>query len=456
MILIMKQRELYTKYDLLLPSKFDGGYLVIALYEKIKNREIEEYFTQKEINEILKNIAIDFNLDSVRQWSNIKDNLFHYFLRSHPDEPWKYYLTDYARNVVDLMINKLENPYKNHPLKKSVQDSFTIHNGEIKTIEELERKFGRIFIQGSKKIITDHLDSLEDELREAYRELNDILRKEDEQSASSLVRDFTVVFRMFGEKAEDITEAIISKDKFLGDLQNVVDVFYRKMEDDGKLNKDNVQKSKGDWEKALEIYTDIREFFNSLDQKISIIRRQINHASEKLTELQEQFSARAFFRLQLKRLHKTVLDSSEYSAEGIKFTNNFPLKKLVYEPIRILYPRYYEFEPPKPNIIVNIEVDETYERDEKQKITKEINNQEIINQWVDKAKAILENKGQLYVDELMNSIVDEEEKLSIAYQVASRMTAYASENDNIFIDVEQKIISLSAQNLSLWKTKIMK
>ena len=175
MILIMKQRELYTKYDLLLPSKFDGGYLVIALYEKIKNREIEEYFTQKEINEILKNIAIDFNLDSVRQWSNIKDNLFHYFLRSHPDEPWKYYLTDYARNVVDLMINKLENPYKNHPLKKSVQDSFTIHNGEIKTIEELERKFGRIFIQGSKKIITDHLDSLEDELREAYRELNDIL-----------------------------------------------------------------------------------------------------------------------------------------------------------------------------------------------------------------------------------------------------------------------------------------
>lgn len=31
----------------------------------------------------------------------------------------KYYLTDYAKNVVDLIFNKLENPYKNHPLKKS-------------------------------------------------------------------------------------------------------------------------------------------------------------------------------------------------------------------------------------------------------------------------------------------------------------------------------------------------
>lgn len=452
----MKEQSLYTKYDLLLPSKFDGGYLVVALYERIKNREIEEYFTQKEINEILTDIKNDFNLDSVRQWSNIKDNLFHYFLRSHPDEPWKYYLTDYAKNVVDLMISKLENPYKNHPLKKSVQDSFTIRHGEIKTIEELERKFGRIFTQGSKKIIIDHLEALEDELRGAYKELNDILRKEDEQSATSLVRQFTVVFRKFGERAEDITEAIISKDKFLGDLQSVVDHFYRKMEDDGKFDTNNVQKSKNDWEKAQEIYTDIREFFNSVDRKVHIIRRQINHASEKLTELQEQFSARAFFRLQLKKLHRTILESSQYTTEGIRFSNNFPLKQVVYEPVRMLYPKYYEFEPPKPNIIVNIKVDETYERNEKQKIAKEINRQQIINQWFDKVKNILESKGQLSLDELMNSIVEEEKDLSIAYQVASRMTAYTSEKDNVFIDVEQKIVSLSQQNLSLWKTKIMR
>ena len=264
------------------------------------------------------------------------------------------------------------------------------------------------------------------------------------------------MFRKFGERAEDITEAIISKDQFLGNLLNVVDHFYRNMEDDGKFNTDNVQKSKSDWEKAQEIYTDIREFFTSVDSKVYIIRRQINHASEKLTELQEQFSARAFFRIQIKKIHRTVLESSQYTAEGVKFNNNFPLKQVVYETVRMLYPRYYKFELPKPNIIVNVEVDETYERNEKQKIAKEINRQQIINQWVDKAKDILENKSQLSIDELMNSIMDEEKDLSIAYQVASRMTAYTSENNEVFIDVEQKIISLSQQNLSLWKTKIMK
>lgn len=452
----MKQKELYTKYDLLLPSKFDGGYLIIALYDKIRNREIDEYFTQKEVNEILKDIAVEFNQDSTRSWSGIKDNLFHYFLRSYPDEPWKYYLTDYARNVVDLMINKLENPYKNHPLEKSMQDSFSLNPDEITTIEELERKYGRIFIQGSKKIITDHLEDLEDELREAYQQLNDILRKEDEQSATSLVREFTLVFRTFGEKAEDITEAIIFKDKFLSDLQSIVDSFYRKMENDGKNDSENVQRSKEDWEKAQEIYNDLKEFFNSTDRKVSIIRRQINHSSKKLTELQEQFSARAFFRLQLKKLHRTILESAEYTNDSVKFRNNFPLKQLVHEPVRMLFPKYYEFQPPKPNIILDVEVDEDYERKEKLKIEKEIHRQQIINQWVDTAQNILEHEGKVSMEELMNRIVDEEKDLSVAYQVASRMMAYTSENTDVFIDVEQKLISLSKQKLSLWKTKIMK
>ncbi|MDQ0595232.1 archaellum component FlaC [Chryseobacterium ginsenosidimutans] len=452
----MLHKDLYTKYELLLPPKLDGGYLVIVLYEKIKNREIEEYFTQKEINDILSDIKFEFNLENIRPWNNIKDQLFHYFLRNIPDEPWKYYLTEYAKDVVGLMIGKLENSHKDLPLKKSIQDSFTIRYGEIETIDELERKFGRIFIQGSKKIIIDHLEALEDELRGAYKALNDILRKEDEQSATSLVRDFTIIFKKFGQRAEDITEAIIFKDQFLSSLLSVVDHFYRKLEDDGKFSPNDVQKSRADWEKAQDIYTDIRNFFNSVDLKVHIIRRQINHASEKLTELQEQFSVRASFRLQLKKLHRTMLEISEYTSDGVRFRNNFSLKQFVYEPLRMFYARYYEFEQPQPNYIVSIEADERYERIEKDKIEKEISRQQIINQWVDKAKNMLEDRGQLAVDELMNMVLNTEKDLSVAYQVASRMIAYVSENNEVSIDIEQKIISLPQQNLSLWKTKIMK
>lgn len=241
-------------------------------------------------------ISNQFQQDSVRQWGRLKGNLFHYFLRNHPDAPWKYYLTDYARNVVELMKNKLENPYKEHPLRKSVEDSFTIKFKEIKTIDELERKFGRVFIQGSKKIITDHLEALADELKAAYHTLNDILRNDD-KDATVLVGDFTIEFRKFGSRAEDITNAILSKDKFLRDLQSVVDDFYFQMEDNSKFNEIDIKKSIDDWEKSRKIYLDISDFFIAVDEKISLIRRQINHASDKLSELQEQFSSRAHFKV---------------------------------------------------------------------------------------------------------------------------------------------------------------
>lgn len=447
--------ELYLKYDLLLPSKFDGGFLIIAIYEKIKSREIEEYFTVKEINEILKDISIEFEQDSVRQWGNIKDNLFHYFFRNHPDEPWKYYLTDYAKNVVDLMVNKLENPYKNHPLEKSFEDSFAIKDDEITSIDVLERKFGRIFIQGSKKIIVDHLEALEDELREAYKELNDILQK-DEQDATILVKEFTLVFRKFGLKAEDITNAILSKDRFLDNLQSVVDVFYNKMNNSMVLDKNQMADKIDDWERGRDIYADLKDFFNSVDSKVSIIRRQINHASEKLSELQEQFSSRSHFRLQIKKFFKLALENTKYTEHGVIFENGFPVKPLVFESIRIFYPRHYDFNIHSSNLIINIIADENYLLEERSKIVQEIDNQQRINIWVDKAKDILQTRKLIVLDELMSTIADEEADPSIAYQVASQVISYASQDKEIFIDIQQKLISLHQQNIALWKTKIKK
>lgn len=442
----MGYKELYNKYDLLLPSRFDGGYLIIALYEKIKNGEIEEYFTQRDVTDILMEISVAFDQGAVRQWSNIKENLFHYFIRSHPDEPWKYYLTDYARNVVDLMLNKLENPYKNHPLKKSVQDSFSVIPNEIQAIDQLERKFGRIFIQGSKKIILDHLEALEDELRKAYSELNTILQK-DEENATDLVKQFAIVFRQFGERAEDITEAIISKDQFLGDLRDVVDLFYSRIQEGPNKTLD--------WGKARDIYTDLQEFFHTVDNKVRLIRRQINHASEKLTELQEQFSSRADFRLKIKKLHRLILENASYAERGVLLNENFPLKKLIDESPSLFFPKYYEFGGPEPNLLITIQPDKDYEREEKQKIDYEITRQELINSLVQKSKSLLAEKGQLSINELMEN-VQEESDLSIAYQVVSQVIAYASESEDVNVDIERKLLVVQNQNIALWKTKILK
>jgi hypothetical protein len=452
----MKEESIFHKYDLLLPSKFDGGYLILSLYEKIRDEEIGQYFTAKEITDILQQIAYDYGEGSVRQWNKIKGPLFHYYIRNHPDEPWKYYLTDYAKNVIELMFNKLNNPYREHPLRKSFEDSFSIRIGEISNIFELERKFGRIFIQGPKSVVTDHLEALEDELKIAYEQLNEILRNEELRDAASMVRNFTVIFGKFGDRALDITNAILSKDKFLRDLQFIVDDFYASAVDSNILDDAEKLQRRADWEQAREIYLDITVFFNSIDQKIDLIRRQIKNASNKLTELQEQFSARAHLRLLLKKFFHLALDSAHFAGDQIGLNENFPLKKLVHEKVRILYPKHYEFGLKVENRLIPQQEDNAYEKVERERIEKEIRRQQIIYDWSEKVKRNIKDGINVEISELMETVTLAEGDISLAYQVAANVISFASSDAKVEVKISQKLITLSNHNFSLWKTKVSK
>ncbi len=450
----MSAEALYIKYDLLLPPKFDGGYLIIAIDEKIRAGDLEGHFTLREIEGTLTEISLRFEQPSVRQWYHIKDNLLHYFIRNHVDEPGKYYLTDYAKGVLDMMRNKLENPYKNQPLKKSFEERFFLRFNEIKEIEDLERKFGRMAISFPKKIIIDHLEGLEDELREAYIILNELLDN-NVQEAVALVKAFALTFRKFGERAEDITEAVKSKDKFLKDLQMVVDQFYAEI-DHTKFSSNEAVKNKAveDWKQSHEIYRDMEAFFVIVDDKISAARRQIYNASEKLSELQEYFSSRAHYRLQIQKLLVFVLQTATYSENGIVLEDKFPLKSLVYEQEKMLYLKQHEFTKQKTNNIIVVPPDIAYELEEKSKIEKEINRQQTINKWVNMAKKQLAEQKHIALDQLMNTILTEERDLSIAYGVASEVVVLASQNPDIYIEINQQIIATQQNELALWKTKI--
>lgn len=454
---VYSNKELYDKYDLLLPSKFEGGYLIIALFEKLKAQELSEQFSFTDIRNTLTEISNEYQQETVPQTERILKVLLHFFLRNQADEPGKYYLTDYAKNVVELIKNKLENPYKAFPLKKSFERFFIIRSNQIKSILDLEEKFGRLFIEGPKKIINDHLESLEDELQEAYGDLNRILQS-DEQSATTMVREFAIVFKTFGDKAEDITNAIASKDKFIFDLQGIVDLFYQRCYESKKpetnVEKESAEELKHAWEKSREIYSDIESFFKSVDSKISNIRRQINIASDKLSELHEQFSSRSHLRLQIKRLLNFALDSASYDDDGAIFTNLFPLKTLVNEETRIFYPEHYDFNIPTVNYVIQIERDEAYESQQKYGIEKEIMKQQIINEWLLKAKTMLLKNKDIVLDNLLQTIIDKEKDFSIAYQVAIELVSFVSEHVGYEVNIEQQLITLKENELSLWKTNL--
>lgn len=447
--------ELYEKYDLLIPSKFEGGYLVLALFEKTETGELEEQFTIIDIRETLNEISNRYQQQSVPQTERLLKTLLHYFLRNHTDEPGRYYLTDYAKSVVALMKNKIENPYKNFPLKASFEKFFVIRFNQIKSITDLEERFGRIFIEGPKKIINDHLEALDDELREAYSNLGKILQA-DESSASAMVRSFTIVFKKFGERAEDITNAIGTKDKFLRDLQQTVDMFFGLWDNFKQPSTEEeygvLEKLETEWRRSVEIHNDITGYFNAVDSKISNIRRQINNASDKLSELHEHFTVRATLRLHTKRLLGIVLDSAAYDDDGAIFRNNFPLKSIVTETIRLFYPGEYDFGNTAINRVVQVTVDNEYGQQERLEIEGKIKRQQSINEWVEAGLTLLNNNGVLNMKDLMEAIMEAGMDLSIAYEVAVSITTYASENKNVDINIERQVIMLKNTKLLLWKT----
>src|ERR1700727_1340669 len=119
----MLESEIFQKYDLLLPSKFEGGFLILALYQKIRNHELPEIFTTNDIKVTLEEIAKESNQPVTKSERTIK-NLLHYYLRSVPNEYGRYYLSDHALQQVELMLHKINNPYKNYPLKESFEKYF--------------------------------------------------------------------------------------------------------------------------------------------------------------------------------------------------------------------------------------------------------------------------------------------------------------------------------------------
>ncbi|WP_080778321.1 hypothetical protein [Chryseobacterium phocaeense] len=449
-----RDQGLYSKYDQLLPSKFRGGYLIIALDEKIKFGELDEYFTLNDIEFILREISFEFEQESVRQWSQIKDDLLNYLIANHPEEPGRYYLTEYAKGVLDLMRNKLENPYKNQPLKENFEKCFSILPQEIKDINDLERKFGRLFIAGPKKIIIDHLEGLEDELRDAYLMLNGLLDNQG-QEAVEMVRAFALTFRKFGERAQDITDAMRSKDRFLKDLGDVVDFFYREM-DEGRSLEDSDKKKKlnENWERSRAIYADIEIFFNAVERKINGARRQIFNASEKLSELQEYFSSRSNYRLKVQKLLVYLLETSSFGEDEINVDTDFPLKNLVYEQPRMFHQKHYEFVDRAPNRVIVVLPDPLYEHQEREKIDQEVSRQQVINIWVEKLTEQLVNEKDLSLEREMRRIIDDQGDFSVAYGVAAELIALASTEQGIQIDIRQQLTEIQKENLTTWITKI--
>lgn len=448
--------ELFTDYDFLIPNKIEG-YIIIRLWQKIKSDEIREEFSYNDIKNVITETAL-FSNGTTPQIEKILKDLLHYFIKKPPETVSKYYLSDYAERFIQLLETKIDSPYKNFPLKKNFEKYFSVEFEEIEDFEELNRWFKQGFHDTSKRVILDHIESLQDEVELSIKKLNEILYS-DELQAIEMVKLFVNEFRNFGLKAEQIREALFLKSETLKNLKNATDFFYTKIEEIKHFQtadeRKHYQELEYKWKSANKIREEVAAFFENIDRKLLRINDQIVFASSKLKELEENFQYQSLFKINLKKLLRLVLDTSNFDKnEGVCLHKNLPVKRIPFEKVQFFFTPKYEFniEVERLGIIPQINID--YEQAERDKIENELQIQEKIASWVDLCKSRIRKDKELDYSKVFYEILDSEQNIEIPLQVGFTLFQEVSNNKEFNVIIDKAIADPNRNDILTWNMKI--
>ncbi len=448
--------ELFTDYDFLIPNKIEG-YVIIRLWQKIKSNEIQEEFSYYDIRNVIDE-TVSFTNGSTPQTEKILKDLLHYFIKKPPETVSKYYLSDYAERFIQLLETKIDSPYRNFPLKKNFEKYFSVEFEEIEDFEELNRWFRQGFHDTSKRVILDHIESLQDEIESSIKKLNKILYS-DELQAIEMVKLFVDEFKNFGLKAEQIREALFLKNETLRSLKNASDFFYSKIEETKHFQTIEEEKRYDEleykWKTANQIKEEVTAFFENLDKKLLRITNQIVFASSKLKELEENFQYQSLFKINLKKLLQLVLETSGFDKkEGILLHKDFPIKGIPYEKVQLFFSPKYEFNIETESLGIIPETNIDYEQAERAKIESDLRVQEKIASWVDICFSRIQKEKEFNYSSVFYEILDNEQNIEIPLQVGFSLFQQLSNNKDFDVIIDKTIANPNRNDILTWNMKI--
>ena len=448
--------ELFSDYDFLIPNKIEG-YIIIRLWQKIKSNEIQEEFSYNDIRNVIDETA-SYTNGSTPQTEKILKDLLHYFIKKPPETISKYYLSDYAERFIQLLETKIESPYRNFPLKKNFEKYFSVEFEEIEDFEELNRWFRQGFHDTSKRVILDHIESLQDEIESSIKKLNEILYS-DTLQAIEMVKLFVNEFKNFGLKSEQIREALFLKNETLRSLKNASDFFYSKIEETKHFQTIEEEKQYHEleykWQTANQIKEDVIAFFENIDKKLLRITNQIVFASSKLKELEENFQYQSLFKINLKKLLQLVLETSSFDKnEGILLHKDFPIKGIPYEKVQLFFTPKYEFNIETGSIGIVPKTNTDYEQAERTKIENALQVQENIASWVDICFSRIEKENELNYSSVFYEILNSEQNIEIPLQVGFSLFQQLSNNKDFDVIIDKTIANPNRNDIITWNMKI--
>ncbi|MFV0248485.1 MAG: hypothetical protein ACK5H1_05965 [Tenacibaculum sp.] len=112
-----------------------------------------------------------------------------HFIERPPNDELKFALTDYAKELIELIDKKLHSLLKNFPLKKTFKKFTKFKAAKIKILEDFEIWHRLEFSTAGKHTIIDHLEALKYVVKTSINRLNNLLKAESEDLVT-LTKEF--------------------------------------------------------------------------------------------------------------------------------------------------------------------------------------------------------------------------------------------------------------------------
>lgn len=447
--------NLFEHYDFILPPKYDGGYLIVALTLWLQRRQMGDVFTTSDVKRIVAELHHQYPGHGT-QVDSLIGRLSRYLIRDEPGKHGRFRLTTHAKELVQFLVARIEKPYKDFPLQQTFDNHFSIQEGEIDSGAALRMRFDPGFISGKKQVVHQHLEALQDELNEAHTRLGKILQTQ-ELSPVAMAEQFAITFRAFGDKAEDIGHSIASKDHFLTRLNNVVEQAHHRWEMAGnsKTEDDRLRSTqlRQDWEAALSIQEDLTSFFDEVEDTVSRIRAQIIFANDRLLELQDNFKKKSHLQIGLKRLLQQALQDAAYEDDEVCF-KTFPQKDMPFEAARMAFPPLYPFELPVRNVLIAVPPDDPYVAAQREIIEADVQRQKVVAEWLAICNRHLSRYRSLQLHTVLNKLLATGADLQTAIDVAYELIRSAKAKVGFEVSVSAPLVKLDRQDLYVWTTRI--
>ncbi|MBN8703857.1 MAG: hypothetical protein J0M08_12390 [Bacteroidetes bacterium] len=426
-------------YSTLLPQNPETILILAALQSKIENQIIEESFTQHDFDETIDEVGDFLQREQSIQKENISKKLSQYYYTTlKRGNEYRYQLTVFARELVQLLTNELEPQFDNIDLSYTFERTLKLTAEDLDTVTKFEYWYLSHF-QPAKRVILSHTENLQRLVDAKTISLRELL-KNSLENTKELINSFIEIFEALGKQTEGLTHTIAFK-------QEVIDNI--------KAAEEHFKESKDSWEKYTRIRFEVERFFENIDYRVLSINDRIQASTSRLKTLYDTLRYKQIFKLKLEKfLTYLVKNSTVDSEKEIKLPENVQTRKIPYWRKKLVGIPVLDFVDVELRDTPNFEEDQEYKNMKEKENMRMLNRQESVTKWLESMNADFEGGKTIDFDKWFKQIYSIEQNLEVPIDVCYGLIQRYGKNKDANLNIESKPFK-AKEDLTTWKMKIV-